>query len=165
MNSTRQIVRRTLAGIGISLFAIVAMAAAFVPSGAFEGRAASLHIDEPAAPEAVTAPPYPEDEQPVAPAPAPPPGPSDIRPAPTTTTTTTTTIPTVIAPEPARQGHYACTGDDDATADCVNDEPGPIHVDVNPGSDEPSRTLGEKDPAYGARLTAELCAVKPVMCP
>lgn len=67
-------------------------------------------------------------------------------------------------PPLARPGHYACTGDDNAAADCVNDEPGPAHIDVNPGSDQPAGTLGETNRAYGARLTAELCEAKPEFC-
>lgn len=164
MKTTHPLARRILAGIGISLFATIALGAMLVPDGAFEGRATSLRIDEPVEVTTTTVPPvtapaYPVTEESVV------------------TTTTTTKAPVVVpttigeaavitAPTPpvAKQGHYACTGDDNESAGCVNDEAGPAHVDVNTGSDQPAGTLGVTNAAYGARLTDELCAAKPWNC-
>lgn len=80
--------------------------------------------------------------------------------APTTTTTTTVAV---TPPTLAKPGHYACTGDDNATVDCANDETG---VDVTPNhGDDPAALQANADPADTGRLNAEYCAAKPWTCP
>lgn len=65
---------------------------------------------------------------------------------------------TVVIP-----GHYDCTGDSNDTAACVRDDTQPERP-ASPAGDQPGATLGSLDPAYGADLTAQLCAVKPWFC-
>ena len=85
---------------------------------------------------------------------------------------------TVVAPAPvaiatpavevvpvAPAGHYTCSGADNETADChLDPEPAGRVLTVAPGSDIPGQTLGTTDPAYGAELTSQLCAIKPWYC-
>lgn len=70
----------------------------------------------------------------------------------------TTLIPPAVLVRTAPPGHYACTGDDSATAECVNDETG---ADVTPATGDSPAPI---DPAYAARLTADLCAARPEFC-
>lgn len=71
--------------------------------------------------------------------------------------TTTTTAPLAVP------GHYSCTGATNETAVCGRDEDQPERPASLTG-DQPGQTLGSTDAAYGADLTAQLCAVKPWLC-
>lgn len=114
----------------------------------------------PAAPPADDAPPVTSTTAPYVPVSAPP----------TTTTTIppagpaeipTAIIPPLVVERPAAPGHYACTGDDNATADCAVDGSG----DVTPNTgDDPSTLLSATDPAYSARLDTERCDATPWLC-
>lgn len=171
MNPTHPFVRRTLAGIGISLFSTLALAAFMVPGGALEGRATSLHIDAPAEVTTTTT---------MAPVPV-------VAPEVTPTTigeavaieapTTTTTLAPKVAANPS--GHFVCPNTMNSATqydgpDCRADvlvDPGPnVVTDAERAQtngadgDQPGQTLGSTDAGYGADLTAKSCEIKPWLC-
>lgn len=174
MNSTHPLARRIAAGVGISLFSTLALAAFMAPDGALEGRATSLRIDAPA--EATTT----TTMAPVATEPAPPEvppttiGEAVVIEAPTTTTTT---LAPRVAANPS--GHFVCPNTMNSATqydgpDCRADvlvDPGPnVVTDAERAQtngadgDQPGQTLGSTDAGYGADLTAKYCAAMPWQC-
>lgn len=112
------------------------------------------------APAADDAPPVTSTTAPYVPVSAPPTTATTIPPA-WPAEIPTTIIPPLVVERPARPGHYACTGDDNATADCAVDGSG----DVTPNTgDDPSALLSATDPAYSARLDVERCGATPWLC-
>lgn len=180
MNNTHPLARRIAAGVGISLFSTLALAAFMAPGGAFEGRATSLRIDEPEVTTTTTMTPAPVE----LPAPAPVEIPTTTTTAPPAAvpapeTTPTTEIGQAVTITKPQSGHFVCPGGMDATTqygpglDCRADvvvDPGPAITPADPtltngaDGDQPGHTLGSTDPAYGADLTAKSCAIKPWLC-
>lgn len=94
----------------------------------------------------------------------PPPGPPTtiVAPAapapPTTPERPETQLHAPLSPPKAKPGHYTC----DSMELCTID-PDPDPHPANPG-DQPGQTLGTTDPAYGARLTEQVCEAMPWRC-
>lgn len=171
--TTHPLPRRIAAGVGISLFSTLTLAAFMVPGGALEGRATSLRIDVPAEVTTTTT------MAPVA---------AESAPVEVTTTTigeavvieaptTTTTLAPKVAANPS--GHFICPAGMNSTTqydgpDCRADvlvDPGPnVVTDAERAQtngadgDQPGQTLGSTDAGYGAELTAKYCAAMPWQC-